>query len=174
MDKRRKRPSIRRPNHILAKKSGSVLISRMVLYEALQGKNANCHWCKLPLFWRVGTIQQILLDSLCVDHLDGDTENNKIENLVSSCRACNANRGLNGRRQPRKCCWCKKDFLPHRREAVFCSNLCSARLKGSKIKGKTKAKHGTRSRYNFGCRCSKCIAENSEAWNKWRKRSRSI
>lgn len=148
-----------RPGHPLAKSGGRIRKSRFLLFEKLKGKAGRCHWCNTPLTWEV----------LCADHLDGNIMNDTPENLVGACRGCNANRddGTNfGRRKPKTCPQCKKDFIGgfHHKAQVYCSITCSA---ASRPKTGSKAKHGTRSRYVYGCRCDKCRQANTKAWQKW-------
>ena len=138
---------------------GRTLRSRVVLWEKLEGKNAPCHWCGETVRWEDGT--------LCADHLQAPRTDDRPENLVPSCRGCNSNRGDgtgHGRRPVVKCPTCGKDFLRNRITSTYCSIACIARPpRGSK------AEHGTRSRYQFGCRCDLCRAENTRAWRDWRQ-----
>lgn len=63
---------------------------RKVLYEAIGGGSHECHWgCGRTLGW--GGIQGII-----PDHLDGNTLDNRPENLVPSCTSCNMRRGRAG------------------------------------------------------------------------------
>lgn len=161
-----KRKTIYAPNHPLVNKSKTVRKARFILWEKLGGKNAACHWCKVELVWMVTEEQRKIENALCVDHLDRDSLNDKPENLVPSCRGCNANRHINGRRQSKECKQCEVSFLLKKRAAIFCSGKCyNKSTKGKKVG--TKAIHGTRSRYNYGCRCDGCRKENSRSWLEW-------
>lgn len=159
MQTRKKRHVVYKPNHPLADRYRKVLRSRYIFYESVKGRDQKCHWCKMPLVWKV---------DLCVDHLDSDSENDSIENLVPSCRGCNANRDDGTgyrRREERRCLTCGASFLPGRPTAKFCSLGCiPGRPKG------TRAKHGTRARYVYGCRCRACKTENSRAWLEWKNK----
>lgn len=150
-----------RRGHELANQHGAIARSRFVLYEKLGGVAGKCNWCDVSLTW----------STLCADHVDGNIINDTAENLVPSCRGCNANRDDgtgNGRRKLRPCEYCKKDFLPNKRVARFCSNDCASKMRPSRG---TKSKHGTRTRYVWGCRCSLCRSANTEYWREWKERA---
>ena len=76
-------------DHPLSTSGGVVAEHRKVLYDAIGPGPHACYWndqfgCgRASLDWV----------SICVDHLDGDTLNNDLENLVVSCRSCNTKRG---------------------------------------------------------------------------------
>ena len=144
--------------------NGKVKESRYIYYENTKDKPQKCNWCGMKLIWRTGNGQSKFKDSLCVDHLDRDEENNQISNLVASCRQCNANRHTYGRRELIKCLNCGEEFLPRRRTTKYCSVKCASK---NRPKRGSKAKHGTRVRYMYGCRCDKCIKANSVYWLKW-------
>jgi len=147
------RPSRYLPSHPLAGKNGKVAVSRLVLYDKLCGVAEPCHWCGCSLIWK----------TLCADHLDSDGMNNAPENLVPSCRGCNANRedGTGHGRQsadPRRCTHCGRPFValrPHRHKQIYCSNRCSNLARGPRG---SKRPHGTTGRYKYGCRCAECSA----------------
>ncbi len=139
------------PSHPLAGKNGKVKVSRMVLHEKLGGVAAPCHWCGCALTW----------ETLCADHLDSDTLNNVPENLVASCRGCNANRDDgtgHGRRPPDPPCeHCGGPIGPYknRKPRRFCSIRCANLARAPY--GTTRP-HGTIGRYQYGCRCGECSA----------------
>lgn len=142
--------------HPLAKGKGRVRLSRYVLYNKLDGNPGHCNWCKEELSW----------DTLCADHLDSDTMNDVPENLVGSCRGCNANRedGTgHGRQQPKTCPECDGEFIggSHHKTQTYCSLECARK---NHPKTGTKAQHGERSRYVYGCRCELCKKVNTEYW----------
>lgn len=91
------------PGHPLAHADGRVRIHRAVLYDAIGPGAHPCHWCGDLLTWK---------ENLVVDHLDGDTWNNDISNLVASCPPCNRKRAP--RRPPRKATHCTHghEFTP--------------------------------------------------------------
>lgn len=139
-----------RIGHPIAGKNGVIRKSRFVLYQKLNGVAGVCNWCGEQLTWK----------TLCADHLDSNIMNDVAENLVGSCRGCNANRedGTgNGRIIPQKCKVCPELFKPRSKANVYCSLKCSQSARP--LRG-TKAKHGTRSRYVYGCRCTECHNEN--------------
>ena len=83
---------VRRPNHPLANRWGSVPEHREVLFDAIGDGEHPCHWCGRTLTWRGRVGAQIN-----ADHLDEDRLNNARENLVPACLDCNTRRGTNGR-----------------------------------------------------------------------------
>lgn len=140
--------------HPLSNKKGRLRKSRYVLYKKLKGYAGVCNWCKTELTW----------DTLCADHLDSNIMNDVAENIVGSCRGCNANRedGTgHGRRKPIHCENCKKKFLPIRKITRYCSIECASK---KRPKRGTLTLHGTRSRYVYGCRCKMCKEVNSTYW----------
>lgn len=150
------RPIIYRHGHQLANEKGAVRESRFVLFEKLNGSAGKCHWCSIALTWK----------TLCADHLDSNVQNNVPKNLVGSCRGCNANRedGTgHGRLKPKKCPECEILFIAksHHNIQIYCSEKCAQK---NRPRPGTKSKHGTRTRYVFGCRCNKCRYENSRWW----------
>lgn len=152
-----KRYSLYKPKHPLSGVSGRVRRSRFILHEKLKGEAGSCHWCSIPLTW----------EKLCADHLDSNTENDIPKNLVGSCRGCNANRDDgtgNGRKKMKECRVCKNNFLLPRPKQIYCSEICARK---DRPKRGTKTKHGTRSRYMYGCRCLECIHSNSSYWRNW-------
>ena len=84
---------VRRPGHPLARRAGAVLEHRAVLFDAIGDGEHPCHWCHVPLTWKVTGRKRIY-----VDHLDDNRLNNQRANLVPACLDCNARRGF-GRRQ---------------------------------------------------------------------------
>ena len=70
--------------HPLADSHGYVFEHRYVVFEQLGPGPQCCHWCTAPLVWA----------SLHIDHLNGVKGDNRFVNLVVSCAACNAARGL--------------------------------------------------------------------------------
>jgi hypothetical protein len=71
------------PTHPLADSTGTVLRHRVVLYDALDGADADCHWCGKSVAWGI---------DLHVDHLDSNRANDERVNLVPSCPSCNSSR----------------------------------------------------------------------------------
>lgn len=56
---------------------------RVVYYERHGAGPFDCHWCQRQVTW----------ETMHVDHVDDDKQNNDISNLVASCPACNQARG---------------------------------------------------------------------------------
>ncbi len=155
--------------HPLASRGGQVRVSRAVLYEKLSGIAGNCNWCGCALTWK----------TLCADHLDSNTENNVPENIVGSCRGCNANRedGTGrGRKKGKKCVGCGEVFIggKHHHRQLHCSATCAYLHKKKRPR---KVAHGTRSYYTgSGCRCSECKDANSRynrIYEKTRRKKRN-
>ena len=79
-------------NHPIAGTRGRVPLHRFVCFEAIgRPTHSACRWCGFVMPWKtnVGGYQWAVV---CVDHLDGDPENNLADNLAPSCAWCNANR----------------------------------------------------------------------------------
>lgn len=73
------------PDHQLADSTGTVLRHRLVLFEKLNGQDADCHWCGTPIAWG---------STLLTDHLDFDRGNDDPDNLVPVCLSCNSSRQM--------------------------------------------------------------------------------
>ena len=87
---RKGRKWVHRPRHPLADRKGWVPEHRVVAYRAWGPNERACHWCGRWLAWE-GNVNRI--DTIAVDHLDGDITNNRPGNLVPSCTTCNLHRG---------------------------------------------------------------------------------
>jgi hypothetical protein len=81
------------PTHPLASKHGIVYEHRQVLYDAIGGGVHHCFWCGTDVEWAPKGDPK----ELQPDHLNGDGADNRIENLVPSCRRCNTTRGIQAR-----------------------------------------------------------------------------
>jgi len=68
-------------------KIGEERAHRVLLRQKIGTGKQRCYWCDRLLYWNGNGINK-----LCVDHLDGDTWNNKRKNLVAACRRCNSTR----------------------------------------------------------------------------------
>lgn len=68
--------------HPLADKIGHVYEHRKVLFDSGESASA-CFWCSKKLDWQ----------SAVVDHLNENKADNRLENLVVACVACNRARG---------------------------------------------------------------------------------
>ncbi len=71
------------PDHPLATSTCRVYAHRIAYYEAHGKGPFRCYHCGTEVTWA----------TMHVDHLDCDTQNNAIENLVASCPVCNQERG---------------------------------------------------------------------------------
>lgn len=120
--------TIRDKHHPLADGAGYVRKHRAVLYASIGPGTHKCHWCDRIVEWKKGRRPATVIGALVVDHLDRNTGNNDIGNLVPSCVGCNATRGVCGRIKEGEpfilasngcrhravnipCAWCSKMFL---------------------------------------------------------------
>lgn len=128
--------------HPIAPSSGVVAVSRLTLYEHLGPGPHRCHWCGTSVDWRPGGPGAP--DALIVDHLDWDTNNDALENLVPACNACNSKRAAPGKRQKiadgepttrvgryrtrlveKDCAGCGQPFLSvPSKQRKYCSRAC--------------------------------------------------
>lgn len=74
-----------RKGHPVAHADGRVRIHRANLYDALGPGPHPCHWCGKEVAWD-GVGAQLLV----ADHVNEDTWDNRLENLVASCTRCNS------------------------------------------------------------------------------------
>jgi ssDNA-binding Zn-finger/Zn-ribbon topoisomerase 1 len=90
------RHAIYRKDHPLAAgKHGRVATHRYVLYEKLGPGPHPCHWCGIEINWTTGgNGPGCPAGALVADHVNGDPHDNRPENLVAACNACNTLRGL--------------------------------------------------------------------------------
>lgn len=78
-------------DHPLCSSNGRMAEHRKILYDHIGPGPHKCFWCKSEIDWIRG---RCLKGSLVPDHLDGNKQNNDINNLVPSCNDCNSSRGL--------------------------------------------------------------------------------
>jgi hypothetical protein len=81
------------PSHPLADKRGKVYTHRMVLFDEIGYGPHECHWCGTEVDWLPKGDPQ----ELQPDHLNNIGDDNRLENLAPSCRACNTGRGVQRR-----------------------------------------------------------------------------
>jgi hypothetical protein len=80
--------ALRKAGHALATSGGHLLEHRMVLFDAIGPGEHACNWCDVSVRWEDRTLE--------VDHLNGRRADNRRENLVPACHACNARRSHAG------------------------------------------------------------------------------
>lgn len=89
ISKGRRYKTIAAKNHPLAMKNGRVYEHRAVLFDEIGIGPHACHWCETEVDWLPKGDPR----ELHPDHLNGIGDDNRPENLVPSCRRCNATRG---------------------------------------------------------------------------------
>lgn len=109
--------STTRPGHPLARKSGRVYTHRAVLYDAIGPGLHPCHWCSAQISW-----DSTIGDANClnVDHLNGQRDDNRLENLVPACTSCNVTRGAQARSAALRAAgwWSKHDTVSKQRSGT--------------------------------------------------------
>jgi hypothetical protein len=80
-----------RPNHPLAGKGRLISEARAVLYAKIGPGPHDCHWCGSRVEWRPGEGVRAK-GVLMADHINNDRHDNRPENLVPACQACNGGR----------------------------------------------------------------------------------
>lgn len=80
------------PGHPLQRSSKRVYEHRAVFYAQNGDGPFNCHVCRAPVDW----------DSMHVDHLNDDVQDNSPVNLAPACPTCNQHRGAPKVRQTMK------------------------------------------------------------------------
>lgn len=186
------------PTHPLSTKNGSIFEHRMVLYDAIGPGTHLCHWCGKQVTWHVRQQSGVYSGDLVVDHLDGNTVNNALTNLVPSCTQCNIRRnsthtiqqaeqyvlrpsGSKARASECVCAVCNTTFLRINSSIVrdklqYCSKTCAnAALK----KLRTHCKHGHELTpentyiYKGNARCRLCIYNHGNKYNATHRAERS-
>jgi hypothetical protein len=117
---------------------------RILLFDAIGWGPHPCHWCTKAIDWKEGATG---VDELTVDHLNGVEKDNRLANLVPSCRGCNAHRrrrvrddepfivrdGKRLRATERICQFCETPFLVATTQlrnptyGRYCSGSCRAK-----------------------------------------------
>lgn len=135
---------ITHPDHPLARNNGKIRLHRKLAYDKFGAGPQSCYWCKREIFWIPG---KTTTNSVCVDHLDEDINNNSIENLELACVGCNSLRKRGWRRESddlvifmnngpvrvkiMECHYCHAEFKrPLFRKIignVFCSKSCAGK-----------------------------------------------
>lgn len=75
--------------HPVAMANGQAYEHRVVLYNTIGPGIHACHWCGTEIEWASKGAPR----ELQPDHLNNDGADNRPENLVPACRACNTARG---------------------------------------------------------------------------------
>lgn len=81
------------PRHPLASKNGTVYTHRLVLFDAIGYGPHACYWCGTLVDWK----RKGQDGELHPDHLNGQGDDNRLENLAPSCRGCNTGRAMQAR-----------------------------------------------------------------------------
>lgn len=84
--------TIRLADHPLARSGGSVLLHRVVLYDAIGPGPHPCHWMNILECGQDALEWTHDIYGICVDHLDRNRRNNDVSNLVPACHSCNIRR----------------------------------------------------------------------------------
>jgi len=93
-------------------------------------KSPRCEMCGLDGIWRGRRMALIL------DHINGVSTDNRVENLRIVCPNCAATlethcgRKNKREREPRSCLRCGKEFVPKYRSHRYCSQRCGVHSKG--------------------------------------------
>jgi hypothetical protein len=127
------------PNHPLARKDGSVLLSRAILYEKVGPFPCGCHWCGADIRWAVGEPGP---NAIVADHIDTNRGNDVASNLVPSCSACNVQRSKYGK--------IKDDEL----QVLYCGNKVRARKFKCRICGTEKLIYKNKTAQTCSQRCT--------------------
>lgn len=80
--------------HPIATPCGRTYEHRVVLYDEIGEGPHSCHWCGCAVEW---VPQGEEVEALVVDHLDGNGDNNEIDNLRAACGRCNKRRAAASR-----------------------------------------------------------------------------
>ena len=98
-------------NHPVATPKGLTRHHRMILWDKLNGKDADCAYCGKHLYWSKRAPYD--RDAMTVDHVNSVRHDNREENLVPCCASCNTRRAMNNRdKKPKEECTfegCTKD-----------------------------------------------------------------
>lgn len=89
--------------HPTVQNGSFVQVHVMVGYDAYGPGPHLCHWCKTPVDWLLRLESWTSVDGvkkIIVDHLDRDTLNFAVANLVLSCVSCNTSRHADTYEQP--------------------------------------------------------------------------
>jgi hypothetical protein len=79
------------PDHPLGRGAGGIHAARIVLFDKIGYGPHRCHWCRIPITWCASTYTG-LGAQIHADHVNGDTLDDRRENLVQSCPSCNGKR----------------------------------------------------------------------------------
>jgi hypothetical protein len=79
------------PDHPLGRSAGGTHAARIVLFDKIGYGPHCCHWCRTPITWRAPTYTGSGAQ-IHTDHVNGDTLDDRPENLVQSCPPCNGKR----------------------------------------------------------------------------------
>src|SRR5688500_10582356 len=88
---------VTRPGHPIAPPGGVLPLSRVTLYDKIGPGPHSCNWCEREVTWEA---ERYSPEALLADHLNHDPSDDRPENLVAACNACNAHRRKDGDAPP--------------------------------------------------------------------------
>ena len=82
---------VKAPDHPIATKNGWLSLHRAIMYDHMGEGQHKCHWCGAVIVW-VNRDPAKQFQLIQVDHLNSIASDNRLINLVLSCKRCNTGR----------------------------------------------------------------------------------